>query len=105
MCNSGQNNSGNLFFIFDEINHKTKPCLDLKNISDVLLIVDVMNFTKKNCIRIDGACSSRVHTSMTYLSNLLNPLPLASDEPGVNIDDLIKDSFLDFCPQSCCDCE
>lgn len=77
MRNSGCTNNGRLFFVFDELNHKTKPCLNLQNVSDVLLFVDAMNFTKKNCVELDGACSSRVYTSMAYLSNLLNPPPFS----------------------------
>lgn len=109
MCDFECGNNKGLFFIFDELNRQKKPCLDLKNVSDVLLFVDVMNFSKKNCIRLDGCCSSRVHTSMAYLSNLLNPPPppppLPSDEPPINIDDLLKDLFTDNCPKASCDCE
>lgn len=103
MRNSGCSNAGGLFFIFDELSRTKKPCLDLNNVSDVLLFVDAMHFTKKNCVKLDGACSSRVHTSMAYLSNLLNPPPIPSDEPDINIDELIKDVFTDLCPKSCCD--
>jgi hypothetical protein len=103
MCNSGCGKGEGLFFIFDELNRKKKPCLDLKNISDALLFVDVMNFTKKNCIKLDGCCSSRIHTSMAYLSNLINPPPIASDEPGINIEELLKGVLDNNCCKSCCD--
>lgn len=103
MCDSGCGNGGGLFFIFDELSRKKKPCLDLQNVSDVLLFVDVINFTKKNCIKLDGRCSSRVYTSMAYLSGILNPP--ASDEPGINIEDLLKDVLTGNCETSCCDCE
>lgn len=99
-------NPNGLFFVFDELNKKNKPCLDLKNVSDVLLFVDVMNFSKKNCIKLDGCCSARVHTSIAYLSNLINPPPpppVPSDE--INIDDLLKDIFTNNCPESRCTCE
>lgn len=104
MGNFDCGNPSRLFFIFDELNRKTKPCLNLNNVSDALLFIDAMNFSKKNCINLDGCCSSRVHTSIAYLSNLINPPPpVPSDE--INIDDLLKDVFSKNCPPSSCTCE
>ena len=102
MCSLKCGGDKGLFFIFDELSRKNKPCLDLTNVSDVLLFVEAMNFTKKNCIKLDGGCSSRVHTSMAYLSNLLNPPPpLPSEEPGINVDELLKDAFSGNCGSKC----
>lgn len=105
MRGSGCDDAGGLFFIFDELSRNKKPCLDLGNISDALLFVDVMGFAKKNCIKLDGRCSSRVHTSMAYLSGILNPPPPPSDEPGINIEELLKGAFAGSCKRGCCDCE
>jgi hypothetical protein len=105
MCNFNCEGDNGLFFIFDELSRKKKPCIDLKNISDALLFVDVMNFTKKNCIKLDGCCLSRVHTSMAYLSGVLNPPPPPSDEPSINIDELLKNVLQGNCGTACCDCE
>lgn len=105
MHDSRCGNAGGLFFIFDELSRNKKPCLDLGNISDALLFVDVMGFSKKNCIKLDGGCSSRVHTSMAYLSSILNPPPIPSDEPSINIEELLKGAFTGNCEKTCCDRE
>lgn len=101
MCDRGCCDTAGLFFVFDELDRKKKPCLDLSNPSDAILFVDAMNFSKKNCVRLDGCCSSRVHTSVAYLSGLLNPPP--SDTQ--NIDALLKDVLKNNCPKPCCACD
>lgn len=98
---------GGLRFVFDELNRKNKPCLNLDKASDLFLLKGALEFSNENCITMDGCCSSRVFTSLEALKNPVSIL--TSDSFGTVSDKQAAFSELleVLCPEgiSRCSCD